>query len=44
MTQQRRRVIRLVAQARDHPDAAQLYRRARAADSDVSLSTILPKS
>ena len=40
MTQQRRLVIRLVAQARDHPDVTQLYRRARARDSDVSLSTI----
>src|SRR5262245_66525144 len=40
MTQQRRLVIRLVAQARDHPDVAQLYRRARATDPDVSLSTI----
>jgi Fur family transcriptional regulator, ferric uptake regulator len=40
MTQQRRLVIRLMAQARDHPDVAQLYRRARARDSGVSLSTI----
>src|SRR5262245_54514763 len=40
MTQQRRLVIRLVAQARDHPDVAELCRRARATDPDMSLSTI----
>jgi Fur family transcriptional regulator, ferric uptake regulator len=40
MTQQRRLVIRLLAEARDHPDVTQLYRRARATGSDVSLSTI----
>ncbi|MEM0986614.1 MAG: Fur family transcriptional regulator [Pseudomonadota bacterium] len=40
MTGQRRLVITLIADAKDHPDAVQLHDRARAVDPTVSLATI----
>jgi len=40
MTEQRRAVIRVIAEATDHPDVEQLHRRAQALDPDVSLSTL----
>lgn len=40
LTRQRRIVLRLLAQASDHPDAMELYRRAVAEDASVSLTTV----
>lgn len=39
-TEQRRVVLRVIADARDHPDAKELHRRAKVLDPDVSLSTV----
>jgi Fur family transcriptional regulator, ferric uptake regulator len=40
ITRQRRLVLRLLAEARDHPDAMELHRRAAAEDASVSLTTV----
>lgn len=40
MTRQRTALIRLLAEAEDHPDANELHRRARSVDPTVSLSTV----
>jgi Fur family transcriptional regulator, ferric uptake regulator len=40
MTVQRRVLLTVLADATDHPDATELYRRATAVDSSVSLSTV----
>jgi Fur family transcriptional regulator, ferric uptake regulator len=40
MTGQRRVVLRVVAEARDHPDVKELCRRTRAIDPKVALSTL----
>lgn len=40
ITQQRRVVLRLLAEADDHPDAMELYQRAQAEDANVSLTTV----
>lgn len=40
MTGQRRTVVRVVAQAADHPDAEELHRRATAIDPGISISTV----
>ncbi len=40
MTEQRKVILRLLADARDHPDANELYHRARQIDGSVSLSTV----
>lgn len=40
MTQQRRAVLRIIVEARDHPDVRELHRRARSIDPDVALSTL----
>ena len=40
MTEQRRAVLRVVAEATDHPDVEELHRRAQRIDPDVSLSTL----
>lgn len=40
ITRQRRVILRLLAQASDHPDAMELYRRAVAEDASVSLTTV----
>ncbi len=40
MTQQRRIILTVLAQAEDHPDALELYQRAHALDSSVALSTV----
>lgn len=40
ITRQRRVVLRLLAEAEDHPDAMELYQRALAKDADVSLTTV----
>lgn len=40
ITQQRRTILRLIAEAEDHPDAMELYRRAVAEDAGVSLTTV----
>ena len=40
MTQPRRVVIRVIAETRGHPDVQKLYRRARAIDNQISLSTV----
>ena len=40
ITRQRRLVLRLLAEASDHPDAMELYRRAAAEDASVSLTTV----
>jgi Fur family transcriptional regulator, ferric uptake regulator len=40
MTSQRRLLLKLVEDIRDHPDVDELYRRAQALDSSVSLATV----
>ena len=40
MTEQRRVIARVVADADDHPDVEELYRRASAVDPRISISTV----
>jgi Fur family transcriptional regulator, ferric uptake regulator len=40
MTEQRRVIARVVAEAYDHPDAEELYRRAIAVDPNISIATV----
>lgn len=40
MTGQRRVIARVLAEAHDHPDADEVYRRANAIDARISLSTV----
>ena len=40
MTGQRRVIARVLSEARDHPDAEEVYRRAHAVDNRISLSTV----
>lgn len=40
MTEQRRVIARVLEAATDHPDVEELYRRASAVDSGISLSTV----
>lgn len=40
MTSQRRLLLKLVEEIRDHPDVDELYRRAQAIDPSVSLATV----
>lgn len=40
MTEQRRVIARVVAEADDHPDVEELYRRASAVDARISISTV----
>lgn len=40
ITRQRRVILRLLAEAGDHPDAMELFRRAVAEDASVSLTTV----
>lgn len=40
MTEQRRIIARVLASADDHPDVEELYRRAAAEDSNISISTV----
>ena len=40
MTGQRRTIARVLSEAEDHPDVEEVYRRASAEDSRISLSTV----
>ena len=40
MTDQRRVIARVLSEAEDHPDVEEVYRRASALDSNISLSTV----
>jgi Fur family ferric uptake transcriptional regulator len=40
MTEQRRVIARVLSDASDHPDVEQVYRRATAIDSHISISTV----
>lgn len=40
MTEQRRVIARVIAEADDHPDVEELYRRASAVDAHISISTV----
>jgi Fur family transcriptional regulator, ferric uptake regulator len=40
VTRQRQTVLRVLTEADDHPDAAELHRRARALDDSLSLATV----
>jgi len=40
MTDQRRLIARVLSEARDHPDVEEVYRRALALDSKVSIATV----
>jgi Fur family ferric uptake transcriptional regulator len=40
MTEQRRVIARVLDKAQDHPDVEELYRRASAVDSNISISTV----
>lgn len=40
MTEQRRVVARVLADAHDHPDVEELYRRAQQADPHISIATV----
>ncbi|GBD49170.1 ferric-uptake regulator [Methylopila sp. Yamaguchi] len=40
MTEQRRTIARVVAEADDHPDVEELYRRASGVDPRISISTV----
>lgn len=40
MTEQRRVIARVLEQSADHPDVEELYRRASAVDSGISISTV----
>lgn len=40
MTDQRRIIARVLSQSEDHPDVEELYRRATAVDSNISIATV----
>lgn len=40
MTDQRRVIARVLSSAHDHPDVEELYRRAHAEDSNISIATV----
>ena len=40
MTEQRRVIARVLAEASDHPDVEELYRRCVAVDDKISISTV----
>jgi Fur family ferric uptake transcriptional regulator len=40
VTRQREALLRVLTEAQDHPDAAELHRRARALDDSLSLATV----
>lgn len=40
MTDQRRVIARVLAEAHDHPDVEELYRRASAVDDNISIATV----
>jgi len=40
MTEQRRVIARVLAEAEDHPDVEELYRRCAAVDANISISTV----
>jgi Fur family ferric uptake transcriptional regulator len=40
VTRQREALLRVLTEAEDHPDAAELHRRARALDDSLSLATV----
>ncbi|MEM7696605.1 MAG: Fur family transcriptional regulator [Pseudomonadota bacterium] len=40
ITRQRAAILKVLAEAEDHPDATELHRRARAVDESVSLATV----
>ena len=40
MTDQRKVIAKVLSEAKDHPDAEELYARAAAIDSNISLATI----
>ncbi len=40
MTEQRRTIARVLAEAEDHPDVEELYRRASKVDERISISTV----
>lgn len=40
VTRQREALLKVLAQAEDHPDAAELHRRARSHDDSLSLATV----
>lgn len=40
MTEQRRIIVHVLAEAEDHPDVEELYRRASGLDKNISLSTV----
>jgi len=40
VTRQRETLLKVLAQAEDHPDAAELHRRARSHDDSLSLATV----
>jgi Fur family ferric uptake transcriptional regulator len=40
MTDQRRIIARVLSEATDHPDVEELYRRASAEDSNISIATV----
>jgi Fur family transcriptional regulator, ferric uptake regulator len=40
MTEQRRVIARVLSEAEDHPDVEEVYRRASAQDSGISLATV----
>src|SRR5690348_16084392 len=40
MTEQRRVIARVLAEAEDHPDVEELYRRCVAVDDKISISTV----
>lgn len=40
MTEQRRVIVRVLAESEDHPDVEELYRRASEVDNNISLSTV----
>lgn len=40
MTEQRRVIARVLSESRDHPDVEELYQRASAVDSNISIATV----
>jgi len=40
MTEQRRIIARVLSEAADHPDVEQVYQRASAVDSNISIATV----
>lgn len=40
VTRQRAAILKILAEAEDHPDASELHRRAKEIDATVSLSTV----